>query len=626
MNDGARHGIQSDFFLGSGISSEADALQNPDANGDSFDDGVAFSSLLVPDTTGVVMVTSSANAKLDGWIDFNADGDWDDAGEQILTSTDLLEGTNELTFSIPVDALEGTTYARFRMSSAGGLSPTGLAGDGEVEDYQVLINDPGIDFGDAPNSYGTALADDGARHEIVAGFYLGAAADGEPDGLASPDAAGDGADDDGVIFDDFLVVNTTVNLTVTASQGGSLDGWIDFNADGDFDDAGEQVFSSQALVAGGNALTLDVPGTAIVGSTFARFRLSSAGGLSPIGFAADGEVEDYRVAIESEPPGPFDFGDAPASYGTLFVDDGARHIVDAGVFLGATLTDEVDGQPSPSAIGDDSDDGVAIGSVIRVESTTDLTVTASTTGLVSVWVDLNQDGDFTDSGEQVVTDESVVAGANTVSFDVPSDATLGSSFLRVRFSTQGGLGPIGEASDGEVEDYLISILEAASWHNGDFPADVDDNGIVAPLDALTVINELNDRVYSDPLTGALPVADPPPFLDVNNDGFVSPLDANLVINQLGQTAPLSGSVTVPAAAASCVSNQQPSRTGPVMRTSRVRLLYGPSTVSCWQRSTLRSTKNRTRTTKEYWIASSRIFSGFVATGPIFEREQLSVHV
>ena len=44
-----------------------------------------------------------------------------------------------------------------------------------------------------------------------------------------------------------------------------------------------------------------MPAGATVGVTYARFRLSTAGGLQPFGFAPDGEVEDYRVTIEAAP-------------------------------------------------------------------------------------------------------------------------------------------------------------------------------------------------------------------------------------------------------------------------------------------------------------------------------------
>jgi len=44
---------------------------------------------------------------------------------------------------------------------------------------------------------------------------------------------------------------------------------------------------------------LAVPETAaLTPQAFARFRFSSAGGLSYTGAASDGEVEDYAVAVE----------------------------------------------------------------------------------------------------------------------------------------------------------------------------------------------------------------------------------------------------------------------------------------------------------------------------------------
>ena len=87
-----------------------------------------------------------------------------------------------------------------------------------------------------------------------------------------------------------------------------------------------------------------------------------------------------------------------------------------------------------------------------------------------------------------------------------------------------------------MEDHQIEISNV-SWHNFDNPFDVNGVDGTSPLDALLVINELADRVFSDPITGQLPlVGSPPPYLDVNNDGVVSPLDPLLVINALPSTS------------------------------------------------------------------------------------------
>ncbi len=160
----------------------------------------------------------------------------------------------------------------------------------------------GYDFGDAPDpTYATLLSSDGARHAL-GGPYLGATVDAEADGLPTAGAAGDDDsatdDEDGVTFAGALMPGEQVLLTVVASQAGILDAWVDFNNDGDWADPGEQVFLSQALSAGANDLEFAVPGDAtLTVSTFARFRISSAGGLAPTGAAADGEVEDYKIAI-----------------------------------------------------------------------------------------------------------------------------------------------------------------------------------------------------------------------------------------------------------------------------------------------------------------------------------------
>jgi PKD repeat protein len=159
----------------------------------------------------------------------------------------------------------------------------------------------GKDFGDAPAPYPTKL-DDGACH-AVGNISLGTIIDAELDGIPSPDATGDDNDnlddEDGVDFTTALIKGQSTDITVTVSGGaGYLDAWVDFDVDGDWGDADEQIFTNQSLSAGTHNLNFTVPFSAQAGDTFARFRFSSAGGLSYDGPADDGEVEDYQVAIE----------------------------------------------------------------------------------------------------------------------------------------------------------------------------------------------------------------------------------------------------------------------------------------------------------------------------------------
>jgi hypothetical protein len=162
-----------------------------------------------------------------------------------------------------------------------------------------------FDFGDAPSYYGTLDADGGAKHGAEGNLFLGAIIDDEHDGQPSFGTDGDdlaGLDDeDGITFSSPLAAGELATLNAIATGAGLLNAWIDFNADGDWDDADEQIFADVALAGGVNPLSMAVPGGAILGDTYARFRFDSGGGLTPYGVAWDGEVEDYRVSIVPEP-------------------------------------------------------------------------------------------------------------------------------------------------------------------------------------------------------------------------------------------------------------------------------------------------------------------------------------
>ncbi len=80
--------------------------------------------------------------------------------------------------------------------------------------------------------------------------------------------------------------------------------------------------------------------------------------------------------------------------------------------------------------------------------------------------------------------------------------------------------------------FVIDFSSDNPWQNAGAPLDVNGDGVTSPLDALLVINELNQRdarmlptsaVGADPLFG---------YLDASGDGFISPLDALLIINGL----------------------------------------------------------------------------------------------
>ncbi|MCX6258937.1 MAG: GEVED domain-containing protein [Bacteroidia bacterium] len=164
----------------------------------------------------------------------------------------------------------------------------------------VVNNGSTFDFGDAPLPYPTLLANNGAFHIINPDLKLGNLLDGEPDGQLGS-LAND--DDDGIIIPDTLRPGTGSTLKVTVHNNlvnaAYLQGWIDFNANGSWADANEQIITDLKVNSGTSNVFFFVPSNAVIGNTYARFRLSTTSGLSYNGAAPDGEVEDYLVTIDT---------------------------------------------------------------------------------------------------------------------------------------------------------------------------------------------------------------------------------------------------------------------------------------------------------------------------------------
>ena len=191
--------------------------------------------------------------------------------------------------------------------------------DGLNDDDEAVLalSVSALDRSDATTS-GTSYGE--ATHEIVSGFQLGAAMDADAAPIANADASGDGADDDGVTFPTLTQgqgATIPVSVTQVAGNDGYLQVWIDWNGDGDFADAGEQVATDlQSASAGTSTINvpLTVPVSATTSPTFARFRWSTVQGLDATSAAPDGEVEDYALTVQ---PGGITIS------GRVFGDNGA---------------------------------------------------------------------------------------------------------------------------------------------------------------------------------------------------------------------------------------------------------------------------------------------------------------
>ena len=74
-----------------------------------------------------------------------------------------------------------------------------------------------------------------------------------------------------------------------------------------------------------------------------------------------------------------------------------------------------------------------------------------------VWIDLNNDGDYDDAGEEVYNSGSASSSVTTGSLTIPSTANIGYTGMRVIMKYASAASQCGSFTYGEVEDYCIEI-------------------------------------------------------------------------------------------------------------------------------------------------------------------------
>lgn len=223
--------------------------------------------------------------------------------------------------------------------------------------------------------------------------------------------------------------------------------------------------------------------------------------------------------IDEDEPATIDFGDAPASYGTLIQDNGARHELDNTTYLGFNPPNGKYNGPNNSSFEDPDDDGVGFVTTLETGLDSVIQVMTSNEGYLNAWFDWNQDGDFEDNGEQLINQKLLTQGANTLIVRIPSDAVPGQTWARFRFSQQQVLESVGGSTSGEVEDYPVEITSVPLSYN-DYPsangwttiafednwpqtADYDMNDVVFALRYTTIINTQTNNVERIDIRGKL---------------------------------------------------------------------------------------------------------------------------
>ncbi len=455
-------------------------------------------------------VITSSSGFLNAWIDFDGDGTWAQANEQIFNDFWLNGGTHTMNFIVPPNAVPGQTFARFRFSTQQALSFTGLASDGEVEDYEVLIEEnPDIKWQQLPNTSLTGLhshdyltAGAGIQGIVLADDWLcsgGLVTDIHWWGNYELDAANQ--EQRGLGIDHFHVsIHTDDPTGLCLPDDPQATGFnIPFSSlveqnTGLINTEGCDIYLYEFILPEpfeqeqGNRYWVDITAISVDPNQPPLWRWQeSRRTYNPILCGAADKTEpnilpwstiewlpnpphkysDMAFIITSQELEPMDYGDADdGPYPTLLASDGARHLLDGVTFLGGNVDAEYNGQPHPNALGDDNDgnddeDGVTFTSPLVKGNTATIDVVASVPGILDVWLDIDRNGDW-GAQEQVFTNTDLNAGTNNLSLNIPVTASVGITYMRFRFSTAGNLMATGLAPDGEVEDYEVEIKEVTN--------------------------------------------------------------------------------------------------------------------------------------------------------------------
>lgn len=325
------------------------------------------------------------------------------------------------------------------------------------------------------------------------------------------------------------------------ASGGNMygDGNLDFNA-------ATGRLSVASMAADGGSESSNVPGYAPL-----RFQHNSFDSTKGPGFHRSGFV--FSVLVSRD----FDFGDAPAIY------DGATPAQHNNtlnkqqtnyVRLGNLVDLETGPQPSANASGDDLNMGVVDVNVCNLApaertdedavvtplpqiiaqngGTYSVTVSAfkntanaATPAFVYGWIDFNLNGAFELSERASAsfttnnTQTAVTLTWNLTNYSCGSSIISGNSYLRIRSGTTDAEvnTPVGTATNGEVEDYSLSI-NAAVLDFGDLPV-----GFASPI-------------ANYPVASAVSLADNDPakiWLGGNSDVPNTECSSNTDINALG---------------------------------------------------------------------------------------------
>ncbi|PIY07626.1 MAG: hypothetical protein COZ18_16480 [Flexibacter sp. CG_4_10_14_3_um_filter_32_15] len=313
------------------------------------------------------------------WIDFNNDGDFNDAGELVYDAGSLSSTVVNGTLAIPSNAPTGAKRMRVSMKYNGAQTACETFSYGEVEDYTVNITTAstpscGVPSGltsssvtsssftaswssvSGANSYDVRVRSNGSTWTVLNSTstslnitgaspstqyefqvrancsvssaysasrfvttsaapvlsYCNSKGNSVADewiqrvqvGSINNNSGANGGYGDFTNLSTTFTKGTTYTITITPAWSGrtyneAYNVWIDYNQDGDFNDAGEKVYTRSKTTSTSVSGSFTIPSSAANGATRMRVTMKYNANATPCETFSYGEVEDYTVVIGS---------------------------------------------------------------------------------------------------------------------------------------------------------------------------------------------------------------------------------------------------------------------------------------------------------------------------------------
>lgn len=323
------------LYQGYETTTSTEAFYNRDTGGASFSTQITFSA------------TDSKGNAFNPTIIF---GDAESTGplESITATTNgsnwtTLEALTSTTYS--VSGIDGTSQTAtitdtrygnplFYSTNVTQLNVGISAGGARKEGFALAVY-YAIDYGDAPDSYGTPSTGhlDYALAFGSPDLYIGSTVDFEIAGIGSPGATTDGADEDGLTNPQSHTTASAFNISFpvvnNTSSTANVSAFLSSLGSTDFSTASVQSTTVAASTSKTINFSFTAPTVCQDDSLYLRLRISNDDVSSPTGYVNTGEVEDYLVIINQNTPvislssygcagSDIDFGQPSKTAGTGF--------------------------------------------------------------------------------------------------------------------------------------------------------------------------------------------------------------------------------------------------------------------------------------------------------------------